>query len=246
MNVRFDGKRALVTGGGRGIGRAIAERLLECGAHVVVIDKMVENLEKLKAELPDVETVPLDLSDWPVAEGVIRGLGHIDLLVNNAGVMLYGPVLESIGEVLDKTMDVNFKSYFNVCAVVAEGMIEAKSGGAMVNLASIAGHRAFKDMAAYCCSKAAVIQLTRCLALELGKHGIRVNCVSPGPIMTEMKKADLEDPQILAEIMKRTPIGRYGQPGDVANVVAFLLSDFSSFATGADYPVDGGHLARSF
>ncbi|KAL8593306.1 hypothetical protein ACOMHN_009959 [Nucella lapillus] len=168
MSFKFNGKRALVTGAGKGIGRDIAKALHQGGATVVAISRTQSDLDSLKEECPGMETLTLDISDWDTTKEAVHKLGHFDLLVNNAGVGSTAPFLDFTKEDLDCTFDINFKGVFNVSQVVARGMVEKGSGGSIVNLSSTASLIGIHGHAAYCPSKAAVDSLTRVMALELG------------------------------------------------------------------------------
>ncbi|KAH9512978.1 hypothetical protein Btru_035520 [Bulinus truncatus] len=172
MEINFSGKRALVTGAGKGIGRAIAIKLSICGANTVAISRTQADLNSLKAEFPSIETHVVDLSNWSSARKTIEALGHFDLLVNNAGVSRIAPFVEVPEEDFDYVFNTNFKALFCVSQVVAKSMIEKKSGGAIVNLSSAASTQGIKNHAVYCSTKGAVDSLTTVMALELGPHKI--------------------------------------------------------------------------
>ncbi|KAL3870403.1 hypothetical protein ACJMK2_038471 [Sinanodonta woodiana] len=189
MNIRFEGKRALVTGAGRGIGRGIVKKLAECGAECVALSKTQENMDSLKNEVPGIQTVVVDLADWTATRDALENIGKIDLLVNNAGILIKSSFLETTKEDLDKVLDVNFKAVFNVSQIVARSMVETGNGGAIVNVSSISSRTAFRNVGSYCCSKGAMDSLTQVMATELGPHKIRVNSVHPYLVpSTEMTK----------------------------------------------------------
>jgi len=246
---RGENKTALVTGASRGIGRAIAERLAAEGYRVFAND-----LGARKAELADLaatihdagglcETVYCDVSDPKSVEAMARDLlaasGHLDLLVNNAGVRSVYQVREIEPDEWDRMFAVNAKGTFLVTKAFLPQFQERKAGR-IVNIASIGGKRGGPNEAHYCASKAAVINFTQALAVEVAKMGITVNAVCPGVIHTDMGRAHLEDPETLRKVLEKTAMGRVGYPHDVVGAVAFFASDDASFITGQSLNVDGG------
>jgi L-xylulose reductase len=242
MEIRFDGKRALVTGAGKGIGRDIALKLVECGAKTVALSRTRADLDSLKAECPSIETCLIDISDWAAAKKVVADLGHFDLLVNSAGVSRIAPFLDVKEEDLDYVFSINFKALFNVSQVVARSMVESKSGGSIVNLSSAASTQSVVDHAVYCSTKGAVDSLTTVMALELGPHKIRTNCVNPTATMTAMGVYAWSDPAKSKPLLNRIPLGRFAEVEDVVNAVVWLLSDKASYINGVTLPVEGGLL----
>lgn len=242
MKIDFSGKRALVTGAGKGIGREIAQLLTECEATVVALSRTQEDLDTLKDEI-GCETIVADLSDVKAARQAAEQAGTVHLLVNNAGVSIPQPFLETTAEAFDKTLAVNVRAAMIVSQVVARQMIERDEGGAIVNLSSQASTVALADHTAYCASKGALDQLTRVMALELGSHNIRVNCINPTVTLTPMGKMAWGDAAKSGPMLAKIPLGRFAQPRDVAHAVAFLLSDQSDMIHGTMLPVDGGFLA---
>lgn len=241
MDIRFDGKRVLVTGAGKGIGRGIALKLAACGAQVVAISRTQSDLDSLKQEAPGVETHVCDLSDWDATRKVIKSLGRIDLLVNNVGVSCPVPFVEVTKEVLYNRFDINFMSAFNITQVVVKDMIARGEGGTIVNISSVTAMKAFAGRSVYCCTKAAMDQLTRSLAQELGPHKIRVNSVNPTVVLTPMTiNHGWTDPAKASTITDKTPLGRLADIEDVTNATLFLLSDKASMTTGSSMLVDGG------
>jgi NAD(P)-dependent dehydrogenase (short-subunit alcohol dehydrogenase family) len=242
MNVQFNGKRALVTGGGQGIGRQIAQLLDECGAQVVVVDKSQEDMDSLKKET-DCVTINADISDAGAARKAAGEAGAIDLLVNCAGIVILESFLETTVENFDETMAVNVRAAMIMSQVVARGLIDRKQGGAIVNISSVASIIGITDHTTYCISKGGIDQLTRVMALELGPHKIRVNAVQPVVTMTPMGRKAWSDPEKSGPMLAKIPIGRFNEPIDVANGVALLLSDQAAMINGVMLPVDGGFLA---
>jgi L-xylulose reductase len=241
MKIDFTGKRALVTGAGKGIGREIVRVLAECGAEVVALSRTQADLESLKTEIP-CETITVDLADADATRRAAESAGAIDLLVNNAGIALLQPFLETDTDDFDRVMAVNVRAVLVVSQVVARGMIERGKGGAIVNVSSQSSSRAVLDHAAYCASKGALDQLTRVMALELGPHQIRVNAINPTVTLTPMGEMAWSDPAKSGPMMARIPLGRFAQPLHSAEAVAYLLSDHADMINGITLPLDGGFL----
>jgi NAD(P)-dependent dehydrogenase (short-subunit alcohol dehydrogenase family) len=242
MKIRFKGKRALVTGAGKGIGREIATLLTSLGATVVAVSRSAEDLKTLQSTL-GCEIVSADLADATAAVEAAKQAGPIDLLVNNAGISIPQPLLETTADAFDRTMAVNVRAALLVSQVVARGMIARKTGGAIVNVSSQASMVGLADHAAYCASKGALDQLTRVMALELGPHNIRVNAVNPTVTLTPMGEMAWGDPKKSGPMLAKIPLGRFAKPADVAHAVAYLLSDQADMIHGATLPIDGGFLA---
>jgi NAD(P)-dependent dehydrogenase (short-subunit alcohol dehydrogenase family) len=241
MQIEFKGKRALVTGAGKGIGREIACQLASCGAHVTAISRTEADLAVLRDEI-GCETIAADLSDASSAREAALAAGDVDLLVNNAGVSFPQSFLETADASFDLTMAINVRAAMIVSQVVARHMIR-KGAGAIVNVSSQASQVALADHAAYCASKGALDQLTRVMALELGPHGVRVNAVNPTVTLTPMGEMAWSDPERSGPMLAKIPLGRFAKPSDVADAVIYLLSDHAAMITGATLPVDGGFLA---
>lgn len=242
MEIRFDGKRALVTGAGKGIGREIATLLAACGARVVAVGRTAEDLASLARET-GAEAIVADLGDPEAARAAAERAGPIDLLVNNAGITILQPFLDVTTAAFDAIMAVNVRSVLVVSQVVARGMIARGRGGAIVNLSSQASQVALADHAAYCASKGALDQLTRVMALELGPHQIRVNAVNPTVTLTPMGALAWGDPAKGDPMKAKIPLGRFAFPRDIAHAVAYLLSDRADMIHGVMLPIDGGFLA---
>ncbi|GBP78532.1 hypothetical protein EVAR_61664_1 [Eumeta japonica] len=244
MEISFKGKRILVTGAGQGIGRGIAVELWRAGANIVALSRTRSHLETLQSEYPSIDIVDVDIADWQKTREVVESLGHFDALVNNAAIAICEPFLECSASSFDKTFDVNVKAVLNISQIVARKMVENKTAGAIVNISSQASKAALKDHAIYSASKGALDALTRVMAMELGPHGIRVNCVNPTVILTEMAKAGgWNDPERGKDMKSKIPLGRFGEVSEVVNAVVFLLSEKSSMITGVELPIDGGFLA---
>jgi len=242
MEIKFEGKRALVTGAGKGLGRAIAVKLAECGAKTVALSRTQSDLDSLKKECPSIETCLADLSNWSNAREKVESLGHFDILVNSAGVSRVGPFLETKEEDFDYVFNTNVKALYNVSQVIAKSMVKEGSGGSIVHLSSAASTQALKDHAVYCSTKGAVDSLTTVMALELGPHKIRTNSVNPTVTMTDMGVYAWSDPAKADPVLNRIPLGRFAEVEDVVNSVLFLLSDKAAYLNGVTLPVEGGLL----
>ncbi len=247
--MRLEGKKALVTGGGRGIGRGIAIRLAREGADVV-IDYLnnEDNARESKAEIEAAGRrgmiVQADISRVNDARRVIdeavREMGSLDILVNNAGVEKHAPFVDVSEEDFDLVLNVNLKGPFFVSQAFSRYLIRSKRPGKIINISSVHEEIPFPGYAAYCASKGGIRMLTRDLAVELGAHGITVNNIAPGAIETEMNRSLLDDRPRLDRLLGQIPLGRMGRPGDVAAVAAFLASSDADYVTGATYFVNGG------
>lgn len=254
MDIRFENKIAIVTGGARGIGYACAEKLLESGAKVAIIDISEENLESAAKKLESkgiVKTYKLDLSkvsDIPAVVTKIReDLGEIDVLVQAAGLLSGNLGTKVTEKEWDTTLNVNAKgSFFMMQAVVNQSMIPSNSGS-IVNFASIAGLRGMQEplcSAHYSASKGAVVQITKQGAVEWGKYNIRVNAVAPGGVKTEgIKNVAPED---MSGLTANIPLKKLSDPDDIASGVCFLASDTAAMITGHVLVIDGGGYAVGF
>jgi len=243
----LEGKAVLVTGASRGIGRAIALACAGAGADLIVGVRKAADGEALQAEIEGLGrkaiAVQMDLADLTtVRAGVVaahNAFGRIDVLVNNVGI---GPenMIENVTEAdFDHTVNINLKGTFFTTQAVGKLMIAQKSGR-IINISSQAGSVVLPGEAVYCMTKAAINHLTRCLAVEWAPHGINVNSVAPTFIWTDGTRPSLEDPKFHAHVLKHIPLGRIGDPIDVAGTVVFLASPAASLITGANIMVDGG------
>jgi 3-oxoacyl-[acyl-carrier protein] reductase len=232
----------VVTGAARGIGFGIAERFVTEGATVALIDRRADDVKAAAATLGDAPAVVADLADAAEARGAVEqaadALGGLDVLVNNAGILLMAPLLEIDVADWDRTFAVNVRSML-LTTQAAVPFMRAAGGGKIVNMASMGGKLGAPGQAHYCASKAAVIELTRVAAMELGPLGITVNCICPGYVLTEMGAAT-RTPEMVATWAAKSPLGRLGTPGDVAAMALFLASADGDYCTGQAMNVTGG------
>ena len=254
MNAKnpFDltGKVALVTGASRGIGAAVAQAFAQAGAQVVLASRKQEPLDALAAEIRAAGGTALAVAAHTGDDAAVEALvaravdecGGVDILVNNAATNPhYGPVLTAEDGHWDKTFDVNVKGYVRMVRACMAPM-QARGGGAVINVASIAGIKPETGMGVYAVSKAGVLMLTQVLAVELAPANIRVNAVAPGYVKTKFSSVIWQNPHVYADVKARIPQGRMAEPEELTGVMLYLASDAASFTTGAVFTVDGGHL----
>lgn len=247
--IHVNGKVALVTGGSRGIGESIAKALGQSGAKVAIASRKMDGVaaaaERLRSAGVEVEpfachTGKTDQVDALVA-AVIARFGKIDVLVNNAATNPhFGPMLTADDAMFDKTFEVNARGYLNMAKAVARHLVDRGAPGSLINVASIMGLAAAPLQGIYGMTKAAVISLTKTLAVELAPSGIRVNAIAPGLVDTRFAAAIVGNPDLIDMEKKRTPQARYAQPDEIAGAALFLASDAASFVTGHTLVVDGG------
>jgi NAD(P)-dependent dehydrogenase (short-subunit alcohol dehydrogenase family) len=256
MNVldrfRLDGRRALVTGGGRGLGREIAQALAEAGADIALASRSLDTCTQAaqaiaaatgRRVLPFAADVAVAADVERLVREVESGLGPIDILVNNAGVNIRGSIDELTEGDWDAVIDTNLKAPYLCMRAVGKGMRE-RGWGRVVNLGSILSTVSLAGRAPYCSSKAGVLGLTRVLALEWAKHGITVNAICPGPFGTDMNLPLKNDPAKYQAFVEKIPIGRWGELHEITGAAVFLASDAASFVTGSALYVDGGWTAQ--
>ncbi|WP_078428397.1 SDR family NAD(P)-dependent oxidoreductase [Alkalihalobacterium alkalinitrilicum] len=244
-------KVAIVTGGNRGLGRSMALALAEAGANVVIVGRDEQLNSQVVKEIEALGSkglgLSVDLRNVDAINNMVTTVkdqfGSVDILVNNAGVSNTHMALEVTEQEWDQVMDLNVKSLFFCCQAAGKVMKEQGSGK-VINLASVAGAVGDVGISPYTASKAAVINLTRTLALEWAKYGIQVNAIGPAYIKTDMNSEALENEKVLSKIVGKTPMKRLGQPQELSGAVILLASDASSYMTGQTLFVDGGWLAQ--
>lgn len=255
--MRLNGKVAIVTGGTNGIGRACVERFVRDGAKTVIADideageKAAEDLRNGGGEATFIYCdVGERLDVRNLVAGTLEAYGGVDILVNSAGILVGASFLDIEEEDFDRVLRTNLKGSFLVAQAVARQMVaqikEGRAPGAIVNISSINAVFAIADQVPYSISKGGINQLTKVMALALAPHGIRVNAVGPGSIMTRMLESITTDKQAKRKVLSRTPLGRIGEPAEIAAVVAFLASDEASYMTGQTVYADGGRLPLNY
>jgi 2-dehydro-3-deoxy-D-gluconate 5-dehydrogenase len=246
--LRLDGKTAIVTGGAKGIGRGIAERLAEAGANVVISDIDKEAGARTSAELKAL-FVQADMASEEdvrkIVSDAVGQFGSLDILVNNAGIFPFKPALEMSAEEWDHVQAVNLRGLFLMSKEFAKAFEPKDEGGAIINIGSIDSfHPSGVGLAAYDASKGGVLMFTRNFALEVAPLGLRVNMIAPGGIATEgvaAAQGDIPD-EITREFVARVPLGRWGEPDDIATIALVLATPLSRYVTGSAFVVDGGRL----
>jgi len=247
----LSGKRALVTGATKGIGRHVALSLAHAGADLFLAGRNADELVELAAEVRAIgrraETAQAELAEVDAARqlgaAALETMGGIDVLVNNAGIARIEPFLEATLEAWDETLDVNLRAPFFLTQVVARAMIAAGRGGKIINMASQAGLVALEGHGAYCASKAGLLLATKVMALELGPYNIQVNAICPTVILTPMGQQVWGDPAKRDPMLAKIPLGKFGVPGDVSGAVVFLASNAANMITGTEIVIDGGYTA---
>jgi NAD(P)-dependent dehydrogenase (short-subunit alcohol dehydrogenase family) len=239
-------KIAIVTGGSSGIGFAIARKFSQQGIHTIIVGRDVQKLNEAVALLgSNGEAIAFDITNLngipELVNRIIQQHGQVDILVNNAGINMKKSALEVTDQEFQQILLTNLTSVFALTREVAKSMV-AKKSGSIINISSMAAQYGLPGVAAYAASKTAIEGMTRTLAVELSPQGVRVNCIAPGFIATKMSATALNsDPERKQKVLSRTPMGRLGDPDDVANAAYFLASDDSTFITGTVVPVDGGN-----
>jgi NAD(P)-dependent dehydrogenase (short-subunit alcohol dehydrogenase family) len=239
----LDGKLALVTGGGSGIGEGIARAMAENGARVIVADVNEAAAARAAAAIaPDTAHYELDVTDRFSCDALARSIGPISVLVNNAGIIRRGKLeAENARTDWDATMAVNLDGPYNMVTAFLDQLKATK--GCVINIGSVQSFVALPNSAAYTASKGGVRALTKALAIELSPQGVRVNAIGPGLIATPLNETARQNPEYMANFSQRIPLGRIGEPADIAGPAVFLASDLARYVTGVTLPVDGGFLA---
>ena len=248
---QLENKQAVITGGGSGIGRAIAELFAERGAHVHIVDLNAENANRVAKEIENkkgkVTVHTGDVSDQAAVIKLFAGIGTVDILVNSAGISHVGKVETTTEQDFDKIYKVNVKGVYN-CLYAAVPIMKAAKNGVIVNIASIANHVGLADRFAYSMSKGAVYAMTLSVAKDYLHDGIRCNSISPARVHTPFvdgfiaKNYPGKEKEMFEKLSKSQPIGRMAKTSEIASLALYLCSEESSFITGTDYPIDGGFI----
>lgn len=253
--MKLKDRTAIITGAARGIGRACAERLLADGARVVLTDiEDARGNETARQLGTGASYLPCDVGDAEQVNNVVGAVtashGAIDILINNAGITAPGDILEISEADFDRVIRVNLKGAFLMGQAVARQMVkqvkEGRKPGAIVNMSSVNAVVTIATQVPYSASKGGINQLTKVMALGLAEHGIRVNAIGPGSIMTDMLTTVNNDPEARHRLLSRTPLGRIGETAEIAAIAAFLASDDASYVTGQTIYADGGRLPLNY
>ncbi len=243
----LEGRIALITGGGSGIGQGIARGMAAAGAIVLVADVNAAGAERVAREMGGgARAYTLDVTDREACDGlasaVRRDVGAISVLVNNAGIIRRGKMTDPDTRAhWDATLAANLDGPYNVSTAFMSQLVETQ--GSVINIGSVQSFVALPNSAAYTTSKGGVRALTKAMAIELSPEGVRVNAIAPGLIATPMNEAARQNPEYMRNFQSRIPLGRIGEPADIAGVAVFLASDLARYVTGVTLPVDGGFLA---
>ncbi len=240
--MQFSGKSVIITGAGKGIGRACAKIMAERGAKVVALSRTASDLDNLRAEIGG-RSVVVDLADPAATRRAMAQAGTADFLINSAGINVLETSFDMTEEGYEAVLGINLRAALITCQEFGRARVAAGGGGAIVNITSIAGHRGFAEHLCYAASKAGLEGATRVFAKEFGPHGIRVNAVAPTITLTELAMAAWSDPVKSQPMMARHPVGRFAEVDDVARTIAALLSPDTAMVNGAVLSVDGGFLA---
>ena len=241
--MNFEGKTVVITGAGKGIGRETARLMASKGAKVVSISRTRSDLDSLAEEI-GCATIVADLAEVDMARNAARQALPADYLVNCAGINILQPFVDVTIEAFDLVHAVNTRAAMIVAQEFARCRIERGGGGAIVNVSSLSSFIGFEDHAAYCASKGALDAMSRVMTNELGRHNIRVNCINPIVTMTELAARAWSDPAKSDPVLRRIPISRFAETIDIAEVIAFLLSDAAVMMNGLSISLDGGFLVR--
>lgn len=237
----FSGRRVLITGAAHGLGACLAEHFGQHGARLVLADLDRAALDTIAGALEGAQLHEYDQGDPQSVERLAAAAGAVDVLVNNAGVVLRAPLLDTDARELRRIVAVDLVGVMDLTRLVARGMVE-RGHGVVINIGSQLAFSGAEGRGAYAAAKAAIAQFTRTAAVEWGRRGVRVNCIAPGRMLTRMTRDLLADPREHAAGLERIPLGRYGVPEDMAPVALFLASPAAGYITGQTIVVDGGWL----
>jgi NAD(P)-dependent dehydrogenase (short-subunit alcohol dehydrogenase family) len=245
---RLDGKRALVTGAGRGIGLGAANALAAAGANVVLLARSIEQIEAAAAAIREAggaaEAIAIDVTETDATLRLIAAEGPFDILVNNAGTNHPAPLLDVTPADFDTIFAPNVRAAFFVAQAVARGLRQAGKAGSIINISSQMGHVGSANRSVYCASKHAMEGFTKAMAIELGPYGIRVNTICPTFVETELTAGYFADPAFRAAVVAKIKTGRLASVDDVVGAIVFLASDAAAMITGAPLLIDGGWTAE--
>jgi NAD(P)-dependent dehydrogenase (short-subunit alcohol dehydrogenase family) len=251
LALSLDGKVAVVTGAGRGLGEAAVRAIAEAGADVALLARSEAEIVTVATEIEDtgrrVLALTTDVTDEAAVEDaasqVINHFGQVDILVNNAGIAPVAPLLELSINDLRRVLDVNVIGTF-LCARAFGAHMVAQRRGTVINIASVAGLAGEPDVSAYSASKGAIVAFTRALSAEWARHGVTVNAIAPGFFRTDLNKQALDDAKIGPKIVNKIPLRRVGQPEELGPLLVYLASDSAAYVTGSIVVIDGGQTAR--
>ncbi|MDP1702915.1 MAG: SDR family oxidoreductase [Aestuariivirga sp.] len=251
--MKLKNRTAIITGASRGIGLSCAERFVAEGANVVVTD-VLDDIGKSEASRLGATYLHCDVSNSSDIKAtvatVVKQFGGVDILMNNAGINISGDFLDTSEADYDRVLDINLKGSFLMLQACAREMVKqvaaGKPPGAIINMSSVNDTLAIPAIVSYCIAKGGVSQLTRATSISLAPHGIRVNAIGPGSIMTGMLQSVVNDKAAMARVMSRTPMGRVGEPSEIAAIAVFLASDDSSYVTGQTIYADGGRMPLNY
>ncbi len=249
----LQGKVTIITGGAGGIGEACAERFATDGARVMIADidgdAAAKTAERLAGLAGDVKSIETDVGDKASVDALIAGtvdaFGGVDVLINNAAILHMADVLDLEEDDFDRTVRVNLKGYFLCAQAAARRMVE-QGGGVIINMSSVQAVLAVPNILPYVVCKGGINQMTKTMAIALADRNVRVNAIGPGTIMTDMARSLLSDEAAMRKVMSRTPMGRGGEPAEVAAIAAFLADEDSSYVTGQCIYADGGRLGLNY